>query len=103
MSRTGSSTESTNRSNDLNDPRVPDYPKPPFRSQRQPMPGLTSVMSPVPDHGEKSYKGAGRLEGRQSGRPGGGWRYGRAVGVAEGRGGPEGPHPFLEGKKDAKE
>jgi hypothetical protein len=26
------------------------------------MPGLTAKMQPVPDHGEDSYKGSGRLE-----------------------------------------
>ena len=66
MSRTGFSTESTKRSNPLQDPKAPDYPKPPFRSQRQPMPGLTATMSPVPDHGEKSYKGAGQVAGSES-------------------------------------
>jgi hypothetical protein len=42
---------------------MPDYPKPPFASPRQPMPGSTEAMQPRPDHGEKSYKGCGRLKG----------------------------------------
>jgi hypothetical protein len=42
---------------------MPDYPKPPFASQRQPMPGSTEAMQPRPDRGEKSYKGCGRLKG----------------------------------------
>jgi hypothetical protein len=62
----GFSIESLKRSSPLHDPKVPDYPNPPFRPQRQPMPGLTSEMSPAPDHGEKSYKGAGRLQGRKA-------------------------------------
>jgi NAD(P)-dependent dehydrogenase (short-subunit alcohol dehydrogenase family) len=45
------------------------YPKPPFKSQPQPWPGLQSKMNPVPDCGETSYKGSGRLikkEGRKA-------------------------------------
>ena len=38
-------------------------PKPPFPPQQQPMPGETGRMSPVPDHGENSYRGSGKLEG----------------------------------------
>jgi len=36
------------------------HPKPPFPSQKQPMPGATDLMQPRPDHGETSYKGSGR-------------------------------------------
>ncbi|SEM33660.1 hypothetical protein SAMN05421856_102471 [Chryseobacterium taichungense] len=41
---------------DLTDPTTK-YPRPPFKSQSQPFPGLASKMDPVPDHGEKSYVG----------------------------------------------
>jgi hypothetical protein len=37
---------------------IPDCPKPPFASQKQPMPGMTDAMQPRPDHGEKSYRDA---------------------------------------------
>jgi hypothetical protein len=47
----------------LMDPRDK-YPKPPFPEQHQPWPGLASKMQPVPDHGETSYRGSGRLQGR---------------------------------------
>ena len=50
---------------DLQDP-TSKYPKPPFEGQSQPLPGLASKMNPVPDHGEKSYKGSGRLMGRKA-------------------------------------
>ncbi|HCX55879.1 MAG TPA: NAD(P)-dependent oxidoreductase, partial [Sphingobacterium sp.] len=33
---------------------VKEYPKPPFKSQSQPWPGLCSEMEPRPDHGEDS-------------------------------------------------
>jgi hypothetical protein len=42
------------------------YPKPPFKRQHQEPPGLASKMEPRPDHGEKSYKGSGRLSGRKA-------------------------------------
>ena len=49
----------------LEDPTTK-YPKPPFEEQSQPWPGLASKMNPRPDHGEKSYKGSGRLSGQKS-------------------------------------
>ena len=49
----------------LEDPRGK-YPKPPFKKQKQPWPGLACKMEPVPDHGEKSYRGSGRLAGRKA-------------------------------------
>ena len=42
------------------------YPKPPFKKQSQPWPGLASKMDPAPDHGEESYRGSGRLVGRKA-------------------------------------
>jgi hypothetical protein len=42
------------------------YPKPPFKQQTQPWPGLARDMDPVPDHGERSYRGSGRLQGRKA-------------------------------------
>jgi hypothetical protein len=33
------------------------YPKPPFPKQRQLMPGFTNKMRPIPDHGERPFKG----------------------------------------------
>jgi len=43
-----------------------DYPKPPYPSQRQPMPGSTAKMDPRPDHGETSYRGSGRLKDKRA-------------------------------------
>jgi nucleoside-diphosphate-sugar epimerase len=42
------------------------FPKPPFKRQTQPWPGLAGKMEPRPDHGEKSYRGSGRLAGRKA-------------------------------------
>ena len=68
----------------LEDP-VNKYPKPPFKSQSQPWPGLVSKMDPVPDHGEKSYKGSGRLAGRKALITGGDSGMGRAAAIAYAR------------------
>ncbi|MBT1703205.1 SDR family oxidoreductase [Chryseosolibacter indicus] len=61
------------------------YPKPPFKSQSQPWPGLASKMEPRPDHGEKSYKGSGRLTGRKALITGGDSGMGRAAAIAYAR------------------
>src|SRR4051812_20937025 len=61
------------------------YPKPPFKSQSQPWPGLASKMEPRPDHGEKTYKGSGRLAGRKALITGGDSGMGRAAAIAYAR------------------
>ncbi|WP_026464357.1 SDR family oxidoreductase [Adhaeribacter aquaticus] len=61
------------------------YPKPPFKEQEQPWPGLAGQMDPLPDHGEKSYKGSGRLQGRKVLITGGDSGIGRAAAIAYAR------------------
>jgi NAD(P)-dependent dehydrogenase (short-subunit alcohol dehydrogenase family) len=68
----------------LQDPREK-YPKPPFKGQEQPWPGLAGKMEPRPDHGEKSYKGSGRLMGRKALITGGDSGMGRAAAIAYAR------------------
>ena len=58
------------------------YPKPPFKKQSQPWPGLASKMDPPPDHGEQSYRGSGRLKGRKALITGGDSGMGRAAAIA---------------------
>lgn len=68
----------------LEDPKAK-YPKPPFKEQSQPWPGLASKMEPRPDHGEKNYKGSGRLLGRKALITGGDSGMGRAAAIAYAR------------------
>jgi len=69
---------------ELEDP-TKKYPRPPFKSQSQPWPGLAGKMDPRPDHGEKSYKGSGRLTGRKVLITGGDSGMGRAAAIAYAR------------------
>ena len=69
---------------ELIDP-VTRYPKPPFKKQSQPWPGLAGKMEPRPDHGETSYKGSGRLIGCKALITGGDSGMGRAAAIAYAR------------------
>jgi len=87
----------------LEDPTTK-YPKPPFKSQSQPWPGLASRMEPRPDHGEKSYKGSGRLTGRKALITGGDSGMGRAAAIAYAREGADVAINYLPAEEeDAKE
>ena len=80
------------------------YPKPPFQEQKQPFPGLAGKMTPKPDHGETSYKGSGRLEGRKALITGGDSGMGRAAAIAYAREGADVAINYLPDEEaDAKE
>ncbi|WP_312982048.1 SDR family oxidoreductase [Atlantibacter sp.] len=66
----------------INDKRHLHYPRPPFVEQPQKAPGLASEMKPLPDHGETSYIGSGKLEGKKALITGGDSGIGRAVAIA---------------------
>jgi NAD(P)-dependent dehydrogenase (short-subunit alcohol dehydrogenase family) len=78
-----------------------DHPKPPFPKQKQPLPGFTAKMDPVPDHGETSYKGAGRLAGKKAIITGADSGIGRAVALAFAREGADVLISYLSEDDDA--
>jgi len=82
---------------------MPDYPKPPYPAQRQPMPGSTAKMDPRPDHGETSYKGSGKLKGKKAVITGGDSGIGRAVAIAYAREGADILIAYLDEHDDAHE
>ncbi|HST92541.1 MAG TPA: SDR family oxidoreductase [Brevundimonas sp.] len=80
-----------------------DDPRPPFEPQPQPVPGLTSAMNPRPDHGEDSYRGSGRLQGKAAIITGGDSGIGRAVAIAFAREGADILLSYLNEDEDAEE
>jgi NAD(P)-dependent dehydrogenase (short-subunit alcohol dehydrogenase family) len=80
-----------------------EYPKPPYPSQKQPMPGSTRKMDPRPDHGEASYRGSGRLQGKKVVITGGDSGIGRAVAIAYAREGADVLIAYLSEHEDAQE
>src|ERR1700716_1657649 len=79
-------------------------PTPPFAGQQQEQtPGLTAPMQPQPDHGEKSYKGSGRLAGKAAIITGGDSGIGRAVAIAFAREGADVLISYLNEDDDARD
>jgi NAD(P)-dependent dehydrogenase (short-subunit alcohol dehydrogenase family) len=67
-------------------------------------PGRTDEMSSTPDHGESSYRGTGRLEGKKAVITGGDSGIGRAVALAFAREGADVLISYLEAEeKDARD
>ncbi|AHF87559.1 oxidoreductase (plasmid) [Rhizobium leguminosarum bv. trifolii WSM1689] len=67
------------------------------------MPGFTAQMDPVPDHGEKSYRGSERLKGKRAIITGGDSGIGRAVAIAYAREGADLLLSYLDEDEDADE
>ncbi|MGE2691096.1 SDR family oxidoreductase [Mycolicibacterium pulveris] len=74
-----------------------------FPEQQQAPPGVQAKMDPVPDCGETSYRGSGRLEGKRAIITGGDSGIGRAVAIAYAREGADVLIAYLNEDEDAKE
>ncbi|MEU4383608.1 SDR family oxidoreductase [Micromonospora echinofusca] len=69
--------------------------------QQQTPPGSTQEMTPKPDHGEESYRGSGKLEGRRAVITGGDSGIGRAIAIAYAREGADVLISYLGEEEDA--
>src|SRR5579872_647811 len=72
-------------------------------AQQQEQPGRTGEMNPQPDHGEESYRGSGKLEGKAAVVTGADSGIGRAVAIAFAREGADVVLSYLNEHDDAKE
>src|SRR3954447_13998289 len=71
--------------------------------QQQEPPGTQSEMTPVPDSGESSYRGSGRLTGKVAVITGGDSGIGRAVAIAYAREGADVVISYLSEDGDAED
>lgn len=76
------------------------YPRPPFPKQKQEIPGTESQLHPIADHGETSYKGSGKLEGKKAIITGGDSGIGRAIAIAYAREGADVLISYLDDVED---
>lgn len=76
------------------------YPSPPFPKQDQPTPGKEALLKPKADHGEKSYKGSGKLTGKKAIITGGDSGIGKAVAIAFAREGADVLISYLDDSED---
>jgi NAD(P)-dependent dehydrogenase (short-subunit alcohol dehydrogenase family) len=79
-----------------------DYPGAPPK-QQQDIPGHTGPMSPKPDHGEHSYRGSGKLQGKKALITGADSGIGRAVAIAFAREGADVLIAYYNEHEDAEE
>ncbi|HYC60248.1 MAG TPA: SDR family oxidoreductase [Thermoanaerobaculia bacterium] len=74
--------------------------KPAKRTAQQSAPGVERKLAPKADHGEKDYKGSGKLEGLAAVITGGDSGIGRAVAIAFAREGADVAIAYLSEKED---
>ncbi|UGT68065.1 SDR family oxidoreductase [Nocardia gipuzkoensis] len=74
-----------------------------FPDQQQNVPGVQAKMTPVPDCGEDSYRGSGKLTGKAAVVTGADSGIGRAVAIAYAREGADVLISYLDEDDDAKE
>lgn len=79
------------------------HPAPPYPEQQQEPPGNTTDMLPIPDHGETSYKGNGKLTGKVALITGADSGIGKAVAIAFAREGADIVISYLNEHQDAKD
>jgi NAD(P)-dependent dehydrogenase (short-subunit alcohol dehydrogenase family) len=72
-------------------------------AQTQPYPGRDHQLEPLADHGQDSYRGTGKLEGKKAVITGGDSGIGRAVAIAYAREGADVLLSYLEEDDDAQE
>ena len=78
-------------------------PNPRYANQQQEPPGKTALMQPVPDHGEHSYKGDGKLTGKVALITGADSGIGKAVAIAFAREGADIVISYLNEDDDARD
>lgn len=83
----------------MQDP-VSQYPKLDIPEQRQSEPGLDAELQPRADHGEETYEGKGRLEGRRALITGGDSGIGAAVAIAYAREGADVAISYLSSEQE---
>jgi NAD(P)-dependent dehydrogenase (short-subunit alcohol dehydrogenase family) len=74
-----------------------------FPEQQQSPPGVQAQMDPIPDCGENSYRGSGKLTGKRAVITGGDSGIGRAVAIAFAREGADVLIAYLNEHEDAKD
>src|SRR5918912_613117 len=90
------------QSTSVQDPKE-QHTKPPLPEQKQEVPGSDQQLRPKADHGEQSYKGSGKLQGRKAIVTGADSGIGKAVAIAFAREGADVLIAYLDEEEDARD